>query len=86
MYRMIDPDLMQGRNRLDWIAAAAARPHVVFDPNGVRAVAVEVGEESAHVDVALDVDRVVPVEVVRKNRVWVVTTFDGAGVVRPSSG
>jgi molybdopterin-guanine dinucleotide biosynthesis protein A len=85
MYRMIDPDLMQGRNRLDWIAAAGARPHVVFDPNGVRAVTVEVAEESAHVDVALDADRVVPVDVVRKNRVWVITTFDGAGVVRPSS-
>jgi hypothetical protein len=89
LYRMIDPDLMRGRNRVGWIGDARARPHVVFDPNGVHAVAAEfgeddVGEESARVDVALDADRVVPVELVRRNRVWVVTTFDGVGVVGPS--
>lgn len=82
MYRMIDPELMQGRNRIGWIAEAEARPHAVQDPNRVHAVTVEAGEEAAHVDVALD-ERVVPVDLVRRNRVWVVTAFDGAGVVRP---
>lgn len=84
MYRMIDPDLMQGRNRLGWIEEAEARPHRVFDPNVVHAVTVAVGDDAAQVDVALDADRVVPVELVRRNRVWVVTSFDGAGVIRPA--
>lgn len=81
MYKMIDPDLMRGRNRVTWIAAARARPHPDYDPNVVHAVAVDADEEQARVDVAVDADRVVPVELVLRSRVWVVTTFDGESVV-----
>jgi hypothetical protein len=81
MYRMIDPDLMRGRNRVDWIAEQRSRPHLAFDPNRVHAVRSEIGEEEADVDVAVDADRIVPVALVLRSRVWVVTTYDGASAV-----
>lgn len=86
MYKMIDPDLMRGRNRVTWIASARAVPHPAYDPNTVRAVAVEADDEQARVDVAVDADRVVPVELVLRSRVWVVTTCDGRSVVGSTAG
>lgn len=81
MYRMIDPELMGGRNRLDWIEAQRQHPHLAFDANGVHAVAVDGGDDEAHVDVAVDADHVVAVELVLRSRVWVVTTYDGRPAV-----
>lgn len=86
MYKMIDPDLMRGRNRVAWIAAERELPHPEYDPNVVHAVAVDTGDERARVDVAVDADRVVPVELVLRSRVWVVTTFDGEPVVGSAAG
>lgn len=85
-YRMIDPDLMRGRNRVDWIAAEQRRPHAAFDPNGVHAVAVDTGDEQARVDVAVNADRVVAVGLVLRSRVWVVATYDGEPVVGAGAG
>ena len=87
MYKMIDPDLMRGRNRVDLDRRRSARsPHPDFDPNAVHAVAVDAGDEQARVDVAVDADRVVPVELVLRSRVWVVTTFDGEPAVGSAAG
>ncbi|MGZ4799582.1 MAG: hypothetical protein ACXVJ7_17505 [Acidimicrobiia bacterium] len=82
MYSMIDPDLLKGRNRTEWIAAERARPHTAFAPDDVRAVASEDDGETARVDVALDPGRVVPIELARRQRVWTVVRFDGNDVAR----
>src|SRR4029078_10237150 len=37
LYRMIDPDLLDGRNRPQWVAEQTARPHLAFAPDAVEA-------------------------------------------------
>src|SRR4029078_1035785 len=37
MYRMIDPDLLRGRNRIEWVDGLRNRPHPVYDPRAVYA-------------------------------------------------
>jgi hypothetical protein len=77
VYRLIDSDLLDGRNRGQWIEEQAGRPHLAFSPNAVRARDVAVGDGVATVTVTIDADRAVVVELVRRQRVWAVVSFDG---------
>lgn len=81
MYRMIDPDLLAGRNRPDWIARQRAVPYPTYPANPVRAVTTVVRDDTARVDVAVEADRVVPIELVLRQRVWTVASFAGTPVV-----
>ena len=78
VYRLVDPDLLKGRNRPQWVEEQAGRPHLVFAPASVEARSRAVGEDGATVTLAIGDNRVVPVELVRRQRVWSVAAFDGA--------
>lgn len=77
VYRLIDPDLLEGRNRPQWVAEQLGRPHLTFAPDAVESRDRVVGEEQATVQLAIGADRTVPVELVRRQRVWTVASFDG---------
>jgi len=77
VYRLIDPDLLDGRNRQQWIEEQTGRPHLAFAPNEVRARDRQVGDGVATVTLAIDADRVVAVDLVERQRLWGVVRFDG---------
>ena len=77
VYRLVDPELLTGRNRPQWVEEQAARPHVVFPPGSVEARSRAVGEDAATVTLAIGGERVVAVELVRRQQVWAVAAFDG---------
>ena len=77
VYRLIDPDLLDGRNRPSWVAAQSSRPRLAFSPDSVAATNCVVGDDVATVTLTVDDGRTVPVELVRRQRVWVVAEFDG---------
>jgi hypothetical protein len=77
VYRLVDPDLLQGRNRPAWVAAQTSRPRLAFSPDSVTATGCVVGDDNATVTLGVDDGRAVPVELVRRQRVWVVARFDG---------
>jgi hypothetical protein len=80
VYRLVDPDLLDGRNRQQWIDEQAGRPHLAFAPDTVEARSRTVGDTTATVTLAIGADRAVPVELVRRQRVWTVAVFDGVPV------
>jgi hypothetical protein len=80
VYRLIDPDLLVGRNRPQWVAEQSARPHVACSPDAVEARARAVGDGVATVTLSLGTDHLVPVELVFRHRQWAVTRFDGGDV------
>jgi hypothetical protein len=77
VYRLIDPDLLHGRNRASWVAAQASRPRLAFSPDSVTATGCVHGDDVATVMLSVDDGRSVPVELVFRQRVWVVARFDG---------
>lgn len=77
VYRLVDPELLEGRNRLQWIEQQSGRPHLAFAPDTVQASSRAVGDGAATVTLTIGDDRTVPVELVRRQRAWAVTTFDG---------
>jgi hypothetical protein len=77
VYRLIDPELLQGRNRPRWVAEQSGRPHLAFAPDGVVARDRVVQDGTATVTLAIGTDRVVGVELVRRHGMWVVASFDG---------
>jgi hypothetical protein len=81
VYHLIDPEMLKGRNRLQWVAAERRRPHVAFVPDAVEVRGRSITGDVATVTLAVDADRVVPVELVRRQRVWSVTGFDGVASV-----
>jgi hypothetical protein len=81
VYRLIDPDLLDGRNRPVWVAEQRSRPRLAFSPDRVAAKSCVVDGDTAAVTLGIDDGRTVPVELVRRQRVWVVARFDGAAAV-----
>ncbi len=77
VYRLIDPDLLQGRNRPQWVEEQAARPHLAFAPDGVVARDRVLHDDTATATLAIGTERVVPVELVRRHGMWGVVSFDG---------
>jgi hypothetical protein len=77
VYRLIDPDLLHGRNRPSWVAAQTSRPRLAFSADAVAATGCVRGDDVATVTLRVDGDRTVPVELVRRQRMWVVARFDG---------
>lgn len=78
VYRMIDPELLEGRNRPQWIAEQSSRPHFACSPDAVEARGRVVGDGVATVTLSVGTGQLVPVELVFRQRQWVVTRFDGA--------
>ena len=73
-------DFASGQNRVAWIAEREARPREALDPTGVTAVSTVVDGEHAHVDVALaGTDATVAVDLVFRNRTWLVEAFGMPG-------
>jgi hypothetical protein len=81
VYHLIDPEMLEGRNRLQWVAAERNRPHVAFAPDAVQVRDRNVVGDGATVTLTVGVDRVVPVELVQRQRVWAVVRFDGVAPV-----
>jgi hypothetical protein len=77
LYRMIDPDLLEGRNRPQWVAEQATRPHLAISPDAVEVCERAVGDATATVTLSIGTDHLVPVELVVRQRVWTVVRFDG---------
>jgi hypothetical protein len=77
VYRLIDPDLLNGRNRPQWVDEQNGRPHLAFAPDTVQVRTRAVGEETATVTLTIGAERVVPVELVHRQGVWTVLSFDG---------
>ena len=77
VYRLIDPDLLDGRNRPEWVAAQSSRPRLAFSPDSVAPTDCVIGDEAATVTLTVDAGRAIPVELVLRQRVWVVAEFDG---------
>ena len=85
LYRMTDDDILRGRNRPQWMAEQAARPQLAMVVGAVAAQStVEVGDDAR---VGLTVDSIgttVTVDLVRRQRVWVVRTLSAGTEVSPS--
>jgi hypothetical protein len=77
VYRLIDPDLLKGRNRPQWVDEQNARPHLAFTPDTVQARSRTVGKDTATVTLTIGAERVVTVELVHRQGVWAVLSFDG---------
>jgi len=77
VYRMIDPDLLAGRNRPGWVAEQRRRPHVAIARDAVTARTREVHGDDALVTLSVGTARDVPVELVRRQGIWTVARFDG---------
>ena len=77
VYRMIDPELLEGRNRPQWIAEQSSRPHLACSPDAVQARDRVVRDGVATVTLSVGTDHPVPVELVFRHRQWSVTRFDG---------
>jgi hypothetical protein len=78
LYRMIDPELLEGRNRPQWVAEQATRPHLAISPDAVEVREHVVADGAATVTLSIGTDHLVPVELVVRQRVWTVVRFDGA--------
>ena len=61
VYRLIDAELLDGRNRVECIEEQTGRPHLAFPPNAVRARDLTVGDGVATVTVTIEPDRAVVV-------------------------
>ncbi|MEP6623528.1 MAG: hypothetical protein ABJC79_03735 [Acidimicrobiia bacterium] len=80
LYRLTSDLGLHGQNRVAWIAERAARPREARDPNGVAARSTVVDGDHAHVEVALaDTDETVGVDLVFRNRTWLVESFGMPG-------
>jgi hypothetical protein len=77
VYKMVDPDLLKGRNRLQWVEEQTRRPHLAFPPDAVESRGRAVGDTTATVTLTIGLDHEVPVELVRRQRSWMVAAFDG---------
>ncbi len=83
MYRMVDPDLLHGRNRLDWIESSRHRPRIAITAMTLRPIVVATGDDDAVVEVTVDDDRTFAVRLTFRNRAWWVAALDGTNVADP---
>lgn len=83
MYRMVDPESMRGRNRLDWIESSRHRPRIAITALTVRPLVVSTSEDDAIVEVTVDDDRTFAVRLTYRNRAWWVVALDGTNVADP---
>ena len=82
LYRMTDDDVLRGRNRPRWMAEQAARPQLAMVAEAVDARStVEVGDDTRVVVVVDPVGTTVTVDLVRRQRVWLVRTISSGSEV-----
>ena len=82
VYRMTDPELIGGRNRVDWVTAERARPRAALALDAVRARRTETGRDAARVELVVDdAGRGATADLVCRGHVWAVERF----VVGPPS-
>ncbi len=85
VYRMIDDDVLRGRNRPQWMAEQAARPQLAMVAAAVNAQSTVEAGDAARVVLAVDrVGATVTVDLVRRQRLWVVRTVTSGTDVPPS--
>jgi hypothetical protein len=77
VYRMIDPDLLSGRNRPNWVEEQRRRPHPAIARDAVIVRSREVHTDDALVTLSVGAERDVPVDLVRRQGIWTVARFDG---------
>jgi len=77
VYRLIDPELLQGRNGPQWVHEQPGRPPLACAPDAVVARDRVVHDDTATATLAIGTDRVVGVELVRRHGMWCVVSFDG---------
>lgn len=76
VYRMTDPDVLHGRNRLQWIAEHEGRPRLIIEAPAVAARSTVVTAETARVVLSTDeAGGTATVELACRARIWVVTAF-----------
>lgn len=84
VYRMIDDDVLRGRNRPQWIAEQAARPQLAMVADAVNAESTVEAGDAARVVLAVDsVGATVTVDLVRRQRLWMVRTVTSGTDVPP---
>lgn len=80
LYKLTSDVVLHGQNRVAWIAERASRPRQVLDPTRVAARSTVVDGDHAHVEVAwAGTDDTVGVDLVFRNRAWLVESFGMPG-------
>lgn len=76
MYRMTDPEVVQNRNRAQWIAERAGGTSLAIDATALAVVNAVVNAETARVIVGTDhTGGTATVELACRQRIWCVSTF-----------
>ncbi len=85
VYRMTDDDILRGRNRPQWMAEQAARPQLAIVATAVGSQSTVEAGDAARVVLAVDsAGTTVTVDLVRRQRVWMVRTVSSGADVPPS--
>ena len=85
VYRMTDDDVLRGRNRPQWMAEQAARPQLAMLATAVDSQSTVEAGDAARVVLAVDpAGATVTVDLVRRQRVWMVNTVSSGSDVPPS--
>jgi hypothetical protein len=80
LYKLTSDLVLHGQNRVVWIAEREARPRRALDASRVVARSTVVDGDHGHVEVALaDTDETVGVDLVFRNRMWLVESFGMPG-------
>ena len=76
VYRMTDPEVLQGRNRPQWIAARREAPRPTIGAAAVHVQSVAVAPDHVRAVMVLDdAGHTAVVELVRRQRIWVVVSL-----------
>ncbi len=85
VYRMTDDDVLRGRNRPQWVAEQAQRPQLAMVAAAVDSQSTVEAGDAARVVLAVDpVGSTVTVDLVRRQRVWMVRIVSSGTDVPPS--
>lgn|GEM_PF-6970949 len=76
VYRMTDPEVLHGRNRPQWIAEQETKPHAAMVRSAVVAASTVVSGDEARVVLGVDDGGATAVvNLVLRQRIWVVAAF-----------
>ena len=76
MYRMTDSEVLHGRNRLEWIAEQETQPRAARRRSSVAVQSAVVSGDAARVVLSVDDGGAIAVvELVERQRIWVVAAF-----------
>ena len=76
VYRMTNPEVLHGRNRLEWIAEQETQPSAARRRSSVAVQSAVVSGDAARVVLSIDdAGAIAVVELVERQRIWVVAAF-----------